>query len=99
LKLKPGESALLPNTGPLSVRVDRHHDGVTITTIAGADRISGLSTHFLNHDLAAGGAWLRALLDLARTKDATVRSITDAMDALTQAAHAITPATTEGATR
>jgi hypothetical protein len=88
--LAPGEHHIADH-GHLRVRLDRHHDGLTVTVMCGPTRNNVLSRTFLNHELAAARVWYR---DLTAAADAGVPvwRIEADMQALADAGHALTHA-------
>lgn len=86
MALATGESKTTPR-GPLTIRIDRLHDGVSILTMCGPTRVDGCSRTFTNDRLAAGRVWL-AELHTAVDAGLHVWQIEAQMQALTAAAHA-----------
>ncbi len=62
--LTPGQTAYR-QYGPLHVRIDRHHEGVTITTQVGAERNPILSRTFTNAQIVEGRKFQAYLRDNA----------------------------------
>lgn len=86
MALATGESSTTTR-GPLTIRIDRHHDGVSITTMCGPTRVDGCSRTFTTDHLASGRVWL-AELHKAVDAGLPVWQIEAQMQALTAAAHA-----------
>lgn len=86
-KLATGEYQISDH-GRLRIRLDRHHDGITITVLCGADRNDLLSRAFPNHELSDARVWYR---DLTAAADAAVpvRRIEADMQVLAEAALAV----------
>lgn len=62
--LTPGQTAYR-QYGPLNIRIDRHHEGVTITTQVGAERNPILSRTFTNAQIIEGRKFQAYLRDNA----------------------------------
>ncbi|MFI5938096.1 hypothetical protein [Actinoplanes sp. NPDC051494] len=87
-KLAPGASCTKYH-GHLSIRTDRHHDGISITVLAGATHSSTLSRTFTNDRIAAARVWYRELVEAA-DQGLKVTQIEDRMAAILAAGHAVT---------
>lgn len=77
--------------GPLTIRTGFHHDGISLTVLAGPHYNSLLSRTFLHADVDAGRAWYAHLRDTALS-GATVPQIEDQMAVLIAADLALTTA-------